>query len=113
MNGLSTNHVEFTRTSSLGEVADVARATAESIRAIVKGDQIIKSEERDDVFIIQRSNAKWILYPPESFEDQTPNFWRLAVEALEGKHSNMSLDQQQAGLERDLLYIEIVLTRYH
>jgi len=113
MNGLSTNHVDFTRIGSLGEVADVARATAESIRAIVKGDQVVKSEERADVFIIQRSYAQWTLYPPESFEDQSPSFWRLAVEAIEGEHSNVPLDQQQAGLERDLPYIEIVLIRYH
>ena len=58
MNGLLTSHVDFTRTGSSGEVADVARITAESIKAIVKGDQIVKSEEKDGAFIIQRSYAK-------------------------------------------------------
>lgn len=112
-NETGNSHVDFTRAGFSGEVADVARATAESIRAIVKGDKIEKLKEEENIFIILRSHAQWTLYPPKSFDDQNPDLWRLAVEALEGEHSNMPLDQQQARLERDLPYIEIVLIRYH
>lgn len=105
--GECAEFVDFKRPQ--GKKSESAFPIAQAIKRIVWGDKLVPLENGG--FEIIKEYAVWTLYPPNIFEDQIPDHWRVTVKALNKGHNHTSPDQQE--LEENLQCIIETLRMHH